>query len=332
MTSPRHLSWGNFQETVLLPGERRVHRVIDRPLIEIFGDGIGNRIGIWIEVAAETVVPADLSRLAAIRTQLLDKDGRRQLEVSTAVQSLHKQFYHFATAVAERIAIEARPAVDAVQVELQCFVDLLEQKLVLGIERQVGLIGELLLLQHLITQHGPRGLDAWIAPTPEPHDFRIGNREFEVKTTVAPRRIHTIHGGEQLLPSMGCSLYLVSVLLGPPGAGAGFSLTSLVDEVAASFCSDLPRQNRFAELLVASGYRQPDAQYYMRPFTLRRPLATVAIDERFPAITRPAIQTILGKEAQRIDHMQYDVNVEGLEHENGSLEFSRAINQGGDEQ
>jgi hypothetical protein len=283
----------------------------------------------WIEVPSETVVPADLSRLAAIRTELIEKDRRVHLEVSTSAQYLQKQFYHFATAVAERIAVEARSAVDAVQLELRCFVDLLEQKPVLGIERQIGLVGELLVLQHLITEGGIDLLDAWIAPTPEPHDFRIRNSEFEVKTTVAPRRIHTIHGGEQLVPSAGCALYLISVLLGPLGAGTGFSLKGLVDALSARFAGNLGRQTRFAELLAASGYRELDAQHYMRQFALRRPLAVVAINERFPAITRPVIQKVLGAEAQRIDHVQYDVNVEGMEHKSGSLEFSRVLGHGG---
>ena len=329
MTSPRHLSWENFQETVLMPGEQRVHRVIDRPLLEIFGDGVGNRIGMWIEVPAETVVPADLSRLAAIRTELIRKDRRIHLEVSTAARSLQKQFYHFATAVAERIAVEAQPAIAAVQLELQCFVDLLEQKPVLGIERQIGLIGELLVLQHLIAQEGMDLLDAWIAPTPEPHDFRIGNSEFEVKTTVAPRRIHTVHGGEQLVPSAECSLYLISVVLGPVGAGTGFSLETLVDALLTCFAGDLERQNRFVELLTASGYRDADTQHYARQFALRRPLAVVAINERFPAITRPLIQKMLGPEAQRIDHLLYDVNIEGLEHESGSFAFSKVLGRDG---
>ena len=79
MTSPRHLSWENFQGTILLRGEQRVHRVMDTPLLEIFGDGIANRIGMWIEVPSETVVPADLSSLAAIRTELIERDRRMHL-------------------------------------------------------------------------------------------------------------------------------------------------------------------------------------------------------------------------------------------------------------
>ena len=178
------------------------------------------------------------------------------------------------------------------QLELQCFVDLLEQKPVLGIERQIGLVGELLVLQHLTREAGPDLLDAWIAPTPEPHDFRIGSSEFEVKTTVAPRRVHTVHGGEQLVPSVGCSLHLISVLLGPPGAGTGFSLKSLVEALRVHFAGNLERQSMFTELLSASGYRDSEAQHYMRQFALRRPLAVVAINDRFPAITRPVIQRV----------------------------------------
>jgi hypothetical protein len=98
------------------------------------------------------------------------------------------------------------------------------------------------------------------------------------------------------------------VLLGPPGAGAGFSLKSLVETLRVHFAGNLGCQSKFTELLSASGYRDSEAQHYMRQFTLRRPLAVVAINDRFPAITRPVIQSVLGTDAQRIDHVQYDVN------------------------
>lgn len=325
MTVTRHLSWENFRGTVLLPGEQRVHRVVDAPILEIFGDGIANRIGMWIEVPANAAIPKSLVGLVAIRTQLIEKDRRTYVEVSTTARSLQKQFYYFATAVAEQIAINAQPALDAVVLELQSFVDLLEQEPVLGIERQIGLIGELLVLQHLIEEGGAGLVQAWISPTAEPHDFRIGSCEFEVKTTVKSHRTHTIHGAEQLVPSAGCLLTLVSILLGPPGAGTGFSLKGLVDILAMRLDDDRQHQLTFTKLLAASGYRDEDSAHYLRRFVLRRPLAVIAVDKQFPAITRPAIQKVLGPEAQRIDQLQYDIDVEGLGHENAVSEFASAI-------
>src|SRR5436190_2911854 len=132
MTSPRHLSWENFRTTVFLPGQQRVHRVTDSPYIEVFGDGIGNRIGIWLEVPPDTSIPPELSKFTFITTRTVNQHGRIILEVATATPSLQRQFYHFAVAVSERVIVENRPAVESVELELRCFADLLEEKAILG--------------------------------------------------------------------------------------------------------------------------------------------------------------------------------------------------------
>ena len=231
------------------------------------------------------------------------------------------QFYHFAVAVSERILVERRPAIDAVLLELQCFAELLEEKPLLGVERQLGLIGELIVLERLIAKHGADGLNAWGGPQREPHDFRLGTVELEVKTTIRPQRVHTIHGVEQLVPSDGCSLFLISVLLGPSGNGDGFSLADKVQKVSSLLASAPARLQQFVAALETCGFRDVDRAHYTRRFALRRPIAVIAVDESFPAITRSTIQSILGQLAPRLDAIQYDVNVEGLEQEDGTAGF-----------
>jgi Putative PD-(D/E)XK family member, (DUF4420) len=325
MMAHRYLSWENFRETVFLRGEQRVHRLVDVPILEVFGDGVGNRVGIWVDVPAATTVPQELQRLTAIEARVYVKDRRSILEIATSIPSLQRQFYHFANAVAERVSVENRAGLDAVRLELQCFIDLLEEKPLLGIEKQIGLIGELIFLQHLVTGGGIALLDSWVGPKAEPHDFRVEHREFEVKTTVAPHRIHTIHGTEQLVASKDCSLHLMSVLLGPPGASTGFSLASLVDSLSVRFGVESPRLTQFTDLLRASGFRSSDSQHYQREFTLRRPVAVIPIDEGFPTITRPMLQRALGRDAQRIEGLHYDMNVEGFEYEDGSPRFAQIV-------
>jgi hypothetical protein len=51
----------------------------------------------------------------------------------------------------------------------------------------------------------------------------------------------------------------------------------------------------------------------------------VHVDNNFPAITRPVIQTALGTLAARVESIQYDVNLEGLEHEDGTGAFAAII-------
>lgn len=325
MSIPQQLSWENFRSTVFVRGDQRVHRVTESPDIEVFGDGVSNRIGIWIEIPPGTLISTELSKLALIATRTFDKEGRHLLEVSTDAASLHRQFYHFAVAVAERVIVEKCPAPEAVTSELQCFTELLEEKSILGTERQIGLLGELIFLERLILKNGIGALDSWIGPLGEPHDFRIQDREFEVKTTLAPQRTHTIHGTEQLVPSSACLLYLVSVLLGPPGVGDGFSLSEKVVRLTEKFNSVPTLHGRFEAALEGCGFHDADRAHYSRRFAMRRPIGLVRIDSSFPAITRMTIQNVLGPLAPRIESLQYDVSVEGLENEDGTDEFNLAL-------
>lgn len=325
MSPPHHLSWENFRSTVLIPGQQRVHRVTNSPYIEVFGDGVLNRVGIWLQTARATAIPPELLKLTFISARIFKQKGRILLEIATSVTSLQRQFYHFAVAVAERVIVEKRLPADAASLEIQCFTDLLEEKSLLGPERQIGLLGELLFLERVLGSEGVGALDAWLGPKGEPHDFRLQKREFEVKTTVSPHRIHTIHGTEQLVPSKGCSLYLVSVLLGPGGAGDGFSLSEKIEQLAGKFAQVPARLTQFAAALESCGFRNADRGHYLRRFAMRRPMGLVRVDKKFPALTRPSIQGALGQLASRIESLQYDVSVEGLECEDGTARFSAVV-------
>jgi hypothetical protein len=324
MSRLKVLSWENFLKTVLIRGQQRLHRVSEKPLIEIFSDAESGRLGVWIETPQGTEIPPDLQSLELIRTSVLEKHGRPVLEVFTTAPRLHRHFYYFAMTVAERIVGEQLSSVGAVRAELGSFSDLLEVRALLSPERQTGLVGELLFLEHLVDRRGIAASDAWIAPR-EPRDFRLGRHEFEVKTTVTARRIHTIHGLEQLVPSEGCSLFVVSILLGPPGSAEGFTLPELVNKLRLALAADTQRSEVLNSTLKGSGYRNEDAIHYSKRYVLRRPLALVPVNEQFPAITRPSVQTALGALASRIESVQYEVNVEGLEHEPGSAVYESAL-------
>ena len=126
----------------------------------------------------------------------------------------------------------------------------------------------------------------------QPHDFRIQRHEFEVKTTVATHRVHTIHGTEQLIASEGCTLSLVSILLGPPGSDEGFSLAGKVRELRNSFEVLPARQNQFMTSLEFCGYKIMDSDLYSRRYIMRRPMAIVPVTESFPAISRLGIRRL----------------------------------------
>jgi len=294
------LSWDNFRSTVFLPGEQRLHQIQESPLIAIYGDGINKQIGIY-------------------------REGKHLLEISTSKSSLYRLFYQFAQAVAERITSGRQAPLDAVQLEFDCFSDLLEEKPILSMERQIGLIGELLFLEHLVERSGIDMLDSWLGPMGEPHDFRLRMREFEVKTTINPRRVHTINGLDQLAPSEGCSLHLVSVMLGPSGAGPGYSLADKVIALSRQFSGMPQRFEQLLHLLEACGYRNEDRNYYTRRYSPRRPMAIIQVGDSFPKINRQGVARILGESASRIEHLSYDINLEGLQWDSGLQELENAL-------
>jgi hypothetical protein len=322
MNKLRHLSWENFRKTICVLNEQRVHRVSSSPVVDIYADGVQNRIGVWLEAPETGIIPEEIQKLAFVSAQIINREGKAFLEISNPEPALQRQFYYFATAIAERIVVDGKPSFEAVKLELQCFEELLREISLLSVERQIGLLGELIVLERLIAKTGVGALDAWIGPTGEPHDFRIQKNEFEVKTTLKPHRIHTIHGAEQLVASDGCTLHLVSVLLGPPGTDTGVSLAEKINGIKSAFEKDAIRRDRFTSQLEAVGYRDADSHHYKRRFAIRRPIAIVTIDKTFPALTRPAIQQVLGAGSARIESVQYDLNIEGLVSEEGSQIFS----------
>ena len=327
MKFPHHLSWENFASSIFVKGQQRVHRVAASPLVEIFGDGVSNRVGVWLEAPANTPIPPEISKLSFIATRIFERDGRTLLEFAASTPALHRQFYHFATAVSERVLVEKTSAMDAAVLELQCFSELLKQGALLGIERQLGILGELVFLERLTRKIGVNALDAWIGPVGEPHDFRLRASEFEVKTTTNPQRIHTINGTEQLVATRGCDLYLISVQLAPAGAGSGFSLADKVDTLSKMFSVTPMRLKQFTAALERCGLVKADLAHYTRRFTLRRALGVIPVDKNFPAITRPVIQKVLGSRGARVESLQYEVNLEGLEDEDGTRRFEAIISE-----
>src|SRR5439155_24656480 len=99
-----------------------------------------------------------------------------------------------------------------------------------------------------------------------------------------------INGAAQLFPSKGCSLFLASVQLGPAGAGSGFSLPEKVESLLKLLSSGPALIRRFTSALESYGLRKAELAHYPQRFSLRRPLALIPVDKKFPAISRRIIQ------------------------------------------
>jgi hypothetical protein len=92
MKEHQHLSWENFMSSVLVKGQQRVHRISSSPLIEIFGDGINDRVGIWLESITSGNIPEQVQRLASVSVQTVERDETLFLEIVSSSGLINRHF------------------------------------------------------------------------------------------------------------------------------------------------------------------------------------------------------------------------------------------------
>lgn len=155
----------------------------------------------------------------------------------------------------------------------------------LGPEREIGLIGELAVLNSLLDE----GLgcstvvDAWKGPCDGEQDFELGTGAIEVKTTVSqtgfPARVGSLL---QLDDHIRQPLFLagVKLRLNPDG----FSLPSLVAETRERLKVAPVATAKFDRLLPDAGYFDGHAAHYKRCFLLGE-LRIYQVTGNFPRLT-----------------------------------------------
>jgi hypothetical protein len=195
---------------------------------------------------------------------------------------------------------------------LKAWRSLLAPLVILSDEQQIGLWGEIFLLRLMLRASKP--INCWTGPLGEPHDFRIGTLEVEVKTTKSQHRLHVINGLDQLSSSIGHKLVLVSLQVAPAGAHAGESLSQLVNSTLqeATKTEGIWKSNSLRELINSIGYREEHSGFYQGPFILRTIPRAVPVDSLFPSITKGRLSQVLGNDVFRIGDVSYRIDVEGL--------------------
>jgi hypothetical protein len=125
------------------------------------------------------------------------------------------------------VQLNHTPPLSALEIAVRSWNRLLQKLAGLSEEEELGLIGELWLLERLLTSQGSEAIGFWVGPASENHDFRYGSCEIEVKTTSQADRVHLINSMHQLEASQGHNLFLQSVHVQMAGGQAGFSLCAL---------------------------------------------------------------------------------------------------------
>jgi Putative PD-(D/E)XK family member, (DUF4420) len=317
------LLWSNFQEIYLGTTAPSAIHVLDQPRVEIVAVPAEDRVTLRVWTT-EPVVAIGTPRSITARYVSLGQE--RVLEVSTSIRHLHQPFLNLIFAICDQLLSGSGTAAKAVESALADFRQLLAGGDFLSDEQLQGLFGELWTLRELIQVNGARSVDAWTGSQRLTHDFRYRQTELEVKTSASARPRHHINGAGQLVPSVGCSLYLVSVLAQPTGPAAGYSVPELVSGITALLSSARVELGTFQDRLRAADYREADAVHYVTRWTLRAAPKAIFIDSEFPCITQGKLDRMLGSASSaRISDVGYSLDVSGLGVEHGTDEFRKIV-------
>ncbi|MCD2441443.1 PD-(D/E)XK motif protein [Agromyces sp. SYSU K20354] len=207
--------------------------------------------------------------------------------------------YGFLAAIAAQLQQERLPLGDAVARAVAHYRDLAVFRSPLPVEREVGLLGELLFLEFTIGALGASpAIDAWHGPLAEEHDFALDDVHVEVKTTASERRVHVIHGVDQLAPQHGVPLVLLSVQLTRSSPGTGRTLPEVIAGVRAS--AGTARSVLDAKLSKL-GWADFDADLHDSPWSIRSAPLAYIVDDDFPAITSSRLSEVIPHLGQVVD-------------------------------
>lgn len=284
----------------------------------------GGRVG--LRVPLSDLAPDSLpdSPFTALRIAFVRLGEGRHLEVATTIPDLYPYFFAFAISIADGIQVDGTAPGVALRRSLRDWRMLFEELALLTNERQLGLLGELWLLDRLADVHGVMALDAWTGPKGEAHDFRIGNSEFEVKTTAGEHRTHLISSDSQLMASPSHELYLLSLQYAAGGPD-GHSLQDAVEALGSRMAS-LGVASRFEQILESAfQLSSSNLGHYTRRMQLRSRPYLVPVKDSFPRITHADVLSLPPPEMVRVSDVRYRVDVEGLGWEDGTPEFVAAL-------
>lgn len=174
---------------------------------------------------------------------------------------------------------------------------------VLTLEEQIGLFGELFFMRFwLLPKYGKQIIPVWQGPNGERHDFILGDKSFEVKTSASPKgHFHKINGIDQLDdPQLG-SLYLFSLWI-RLNEQSEHSLISVIDSCRNFLEQDEDILSTFELLLSRSGYSEIQrAEYEKRRFEILES-AFFLVDQHFPRITKNSFSPGLPDQVEQLDY------------------------------
>jgi hypothetical protein len=285
-----------------IPGEPEV-RLVFLP---------GAEGGVALRVAWDGAAVPDLSHYEHLSASVVTAAEQAWAELLIDDPRVFRRALPVVWRIADRVQLERVSFAEAVLVTLADFQELLEAASGLSSDLEVGLFGELMVLDCLVSSlSGTGATAAWRGPNGDEHDFDLGSGDLEVKSTLSEKRVHWVGSLTQLEPTPGRALWLLSMQL-TTGLREALTIADLIAKVRSRLIgADL---NAFEKKLFSSGWRDEYGTTVRRRFRLRSTPALLPVDERFPALTRKRISAT-GMPLARLREIQYSIDVAGLSEE-----------------
>jgi hypothetical protein len=283
--------------------------------------------GVALRVEWDGTATPDLSEYEHLSTDVVRTGNRAWAQLLVDDPDVFRRALPLIWRIADRLQLEQLGFATSVVATLEDFRELLEGASGLTPEREVGLFGELIVLDCLITgMCGSEAVTAWRGPNGDEHDFDMGNGDLEVKTTTSEKRVHWISSLSQLEPTPGRSLWLLSVQL-----TTGLSEAVTIAELIATLRSRLtgPTREDLERKLYSAGWRDRYTTKVRRRFRLRSTPLLLPVSKDFPALTHNRVAAA-GMSLSRLRDIRYAIDVAGLAGEPcPPAAISQLLTQGG---
>jgi hypothetical protein len=268
--------------------------------------------GVALRVAWDGAAVPDLSEYEHLSASVVRAGEQAWAELLIDDPDVFRRALPVVWRIADRIQLELVSFAEAVVATLADFRELLEGASVLSSDREVGLFGELTVVDYLISALGrAQAVAGWRGPNGDEHDFDLGGEDLEVKSTLSEKRVHWIGSLSQLEPTPGRSLWLLSVQL-TTGLVDALTIADLIVKLRSRLVgADL---EAFEKKLYSAGWRDKYRTTTRRRFRMRSTPLLLPVDEAFPALTQDRI-VAAGMPLSRLREIAYSIDVAGLSEE-----------------
>ncbi len=279
----------------------------DTPPCTLRIDPAADRLALW--TVATGPLP-DLVALSRVTMKAEEADGVTWFVLTVDAREAHLEAYSLIAAVVDDLMAGLSLSA-ATSRSMLAYRDLLSARTRLSEPVVVGLVGELMVFEHLVDAIGPDGAAAvWLGPQSEEHDFVLDSFDVEVKTTLSERRQHVISTELQLQASPSRPLWLLSIqLTRAGGAGDGFTITDIVRRIKGKLEGAATVFDGHLERL---GWHETEGDLYHERYVPRTHPQTYVVDEHFPAITRVRLDGSVPR-PELVGPVTYRIDVTGLD-------------------